>query len=254
MKKMRKLLAMLLVLVTVLTIVPVSASAATSYLVIKSGKTFSLKTELNASRVENNHYYKLTLTTDSLVKFAWSGNTKNGAYVEIYADSARSKRVTGLSTLYGNASGSETLALGKGTYYINMYDGYCSASTTATTKMTVTVTNQSEVNRSNYCRANALTLSSGKWIKIAQTPHYSYGRWYKITTTKSQKIHINANKSYEYYFRIYDKNMNLITMDGSSPATTKTTCAAGTYYIYVDDVSYFGDTNRLGVYINFKWY
>lgn len=255
MKHVRKLIVLLLVIATLATVLALPAEAAS--ITVTSGKTYSLKTDYsynsNGDRVKNNTYYKLTLDADSVVKVAWSKNSANKANIIFYSNSARDKTVRYVNTT-DKASGSENLALKKGTYYLDMYDGYSNSGYTATTKVTITVTPVTEINKTNYCKAKAASLSKDTYVTVAQTPNYSYARWYKIKLTAKQVVTIYTNENMGYNVRLYDSSLNRISCTaGSKKVVSQDKLAAGTYYVYVIETSYFGGQGRLGEYIRLKW-
>ena len=257
MKLAKKALVLLLVLATLVSVIALPAEAATSSITVTSGKTYSLKTNYSynssGDRVKNKTYYKLTLDADSVVKVAWSKNTADKASIIFYSNSARDKTVRYVNT-YEKTSGSENLALKKGTYYLDMYDGYSNSDYTATTKVTITVTPATEINKSNYCKAKASSLSKDTYVTVAQTPNYSYARWYKIKLTAKQVVTIYTNDNMGYKVRLYDASMNRISCtSGSKKVVSQDKLASGTYYIYVTDTTSFSGQGRLGEYIRLKW-
>lgn len=248
---------MVLALASILSILIVPAEAATTSTTITSGKTYYLKTnyryDSDNNRIKNKTYYKLTLSDDSVVKVYWTRNNANKASIDIYSNSARNKTVRYVSTT-DKTSGSEYLALAKGTYYLNMYDGYTNYEYTATTRVTFTVTPVSEINKDNYCKSKAIYLKSDKWVTIAQTPNNSYARWYKMYLSSEQVVKIYTNASNAYSVSLYTSKLDRVDCESSSSLVkSKNKLASGYYYIYVQESTYFSGQGRLGDYIRLKW-
>lgn len=259
MKRIRRLLALMLALVMTLSFSTVSVSAATTYPAITSGTAIALKTDKNynsktGKSTQNATTYKLTLATDSKVVINWSNNASKKAVIGIYLTASESKTIRFLSP--ETASGSEVLALARGIYYVHMYDGYSNSSYTAKAKVKFTVTDAAKFNKTNFCRAKALSVAKKTGVTVLQTPNYDYCRWYKIKLDAKQYIRIQQLKKGPGSFTVYNSNMDIVSMT-SDYATgldkSKATCAAGTYYIRVNRVGSY-TYNRKGDYIYFKWY
>ena len=251
MKKLSRIIALMLVALMFVLVLPTAAFAATAT-TITSGKAIALKDYKSGANL-----YKLTVEEDSLVKIAWTKNTAQKANITLYKNTAMSKYIKGV--LYSNdaTSGQMTLALSKGTYYAQMYDGYSTDSEKPTTKVTFTVTKT--VNKTNYCKVKAVSLASGTNVKIGQTRSYNYDRWYKIKLSAKKVITVTTNKGQGYSVKLYDANGNKIQCtNGDKKVVTEDKQPAGTYYICVsaDDYLYSASSNAsygLGTYISVKW-
>lgn len=143
------------------------------------------------------------------------------------------------------SKGSFYFCAGKGSTYFSMYDWK------GTTKAKFTVTPQNKINTDNYKKANAMSLSPNKWVKVAQTPNYEYTRWYKVVLNEMQEIVVNTNEGGGDFIRILNSNSRSVPIArGSKLVMTEDLLPAGTYYIIVG--GYYDDYDTRG-YIRFKW-
>ena len=178
-----------------------------------------------------SNYYKLVVPGEGYITLSGK-NTKGGvAYFDIL--NSKKKFFSDPQTVYGVGTKGESIKVpvSKGTYYIRLNDdSYWGLGGYAYAKYTFTSIKQPK----NYCIAKAVTLKSGSFKKIYQTPKYSFDRFFKIKLTKAKKITVTAN-SYAY---IYDVEGNSISttddydVDNIFIYKTKK-LKAGTYYIQV---------------------
>ena len=250
-KKLSKLFLIVMMMASMFT---VRVNAA-SYPTVKSNTVITIKTNKHwngSEYVQNSTLYKMTLSADSAVNFKWAGNTGGRLTINIYADAAESKSCGYVST--DGKSGHFYHALGKGTYYIRMYDGSTDYSYTATSKVRIIITPATKINKNNYCRANAISLAKNTTVSIAMTPHYDYVRWYKITLSAAAVINVYTNKNGGSYIYLYDSKLNSLSCTrGTKQVTTQDKQPKGTYYIKVGMYSTFGTYDRKGFYLALKW-
>ena len=187
--------------------------------------------------------YKLIIKKDSIMTISWVNNTA-GLAIKLYSDKNCTDEFSTIYAISGPKKGRACRALGKGTYWItfsDLSDNY--EQSRAKFKLDI----EASVNRPNYCAAKAISLASGKTIKIAQTPFHRYDRWYKIKLDKKKQIKIVTTYGGPDYVYIYDSDLNYIdTMNGSTTRITEKKQPKGTYYICVDS-QYNID------YLEFKW-
>lgn len=228
----------------VLVLVPMRAEAATTK-TFTDGKTVALKKE-------GTVYYKYVLNDDALVEINYAYNNAGRVGVAIYSDKNMSKFVA--SFYPSDVSGKQFYALQKGTYYINMYEGSQYWSGTPTAKVKIASTPASSINKDNYCRKKAQTITAKKWVKVVQSPNYDYDRYYLIKLTKTQKINIDVPAGDTYDFRIYEgKTLNSVSLSrGKQTITSENKYAAGTYILVISSGSF--NTYRTGYFYQFKWY
>ena len=246
MKKLRiALLCVFSALLFCVVFKPISAEAATTR-TLKNGYTYSLT-------LEGKYYYKMILEEDSMVQYTYTGNTAQRMNLCIYKDSKRKSIIYSYSP--SAKSGSKYYALKKGTYYIDMHDGYSFLSDyTPTTKATVTVTPAKSLDKQNYCRAKAQVVKSNSTVKVAQTPSYDYVRWYKFTLAKAQKVTLITPNGFGSYLDIYSPTLQLYDVEyTSSQSVTRDKLAAGTYFIRVSANGNSYTNDRGGAAILFKW-
>ncbi|MCR5795360.1 MAG: hypothetical protein K6G61_08495 [Solobacterium sp.] len=252
-KKFSKLFVIVMLLASMFT---VKVNAA-SYITIQNNTVYTIKTNRHYnsstySYTQNKTLYKMVLSADSAVNFKWAGNTGGRLNINIYADAAETKSVGYVSV--SGSSGHFIHALGKGTYYIRMYDGTSDSGYTATSKVRIIITAATKINKNNYCRANAISLAKNTTVQIAQTPNYDYVRWYKIKLTSAQVINVYTNKGMGYLVRLYDSKLNSLSCaSGTKQVTTQDKQPKGTYYIKVSAYGLFGSYDRKGAFIALKW-
>ena len=229
-----------LFIVIAILFMPIKADAA----VLKNGNTVALK-------AHGEVYYKLVLEEDSLLKFAYSNNNDQSSDIDVYLDSKRTKVVK--YNFLDKKSSNLYMSLKAGTYYIDMYDGYTASK--ATTVVKFTMTTATKVNKDNFCRAKAISLASGKYVQIVQTPMYDYNRWYKIKVPSTKKITINAPAGGATSIYVYSADLSTrYSMDytGSTKATTHEKLPAAYYYLYIPSYGSYRH-GVLGQFISFKW-
>ena len=228
----------------VLVLVPMRAEAATIK-TFTDGKTVALKKSGAVT-------YKYVLDDDALVEINYAYNNSGRTYIGVYTDKNLSKYVA--SIYPSTASGKQFYALQKGTYYLDMYEGGQYWSGTPTAKVKITSTPASSINKDNYCRKKAQTITAKKWVKVVQSPNYEYDRYYLIKLTKTQKINIDVPAGSTYNFYIYEgKTLNSVSLSrGKQTITSENKYAAGTYILVIRAGSF--NTYRLGDFYQFKWY
>ena len=233
----------LLLFVVVLN--PLRAEAAAKVKTLKNGVSTTMGKE-------GQFVYKLTLNEDSVVKVTWSENNNNHFYFAIHKSQSLDAQI--VSKFPDTAKGNISYALKKGTYYVEMYDGYSFSSYTPTAKVKFEWQDASIINKNNYCRAKAISLDAKTAARVAQTPTQDYVRWYKIKLTKSQKLSINVlNGSYSYIRVLSPSYTSYETSYSKGTLTTTEKLSSGTYFICVNDMYNSYKRNVLGEYIVFKW-
>ena len=245
MKKTTRVIALLLSLVLLFSAVGgMTAVAATA-----SYKVYTMKADTyyktDNYRTEVKKVYKLAIEKDSIVKITWSGSPSS-IYILITKDAKAEKRVK--SYYVDKKSGTETLALAKGTYYFNAE--VSSSDVVGKYKVNVTAIKDP----GNYCIAKAAALKAKTKITLTQTDNYDYNKWYKITLSSKKKISVETN-GYGYYIDIYNsKYERLKVSTGSNLTVTEKAQAKGTYYIRVSGYSLYATDYGPGQYITMKWY
>lgn len=218
----------------------------------------TLKTFKDGSTVKLQHdgtyLYKYTIAEDSLVEISWAGVVKPyGIDIYVYADKACSKRITWNYT--SDASGKMFLALKKGTYYLNLYEGVASSTRTTTGKVKIKSTPATAINKDNYTLGKAAALEAKKWAKVVQTPLYNYARWYKIKITKAQKVTIDTPLKNATFFDVYSSSLMRCPVEYSGTTVTTDKLAKGTYFLRVSAMTPTNFTQgRGGLYLQFKWH
>jgi uncharacterized protein YxeA len=249
-EKMKKLLLSLAGLIctfflALVLVSPMRAEAATTFKTLKNANTVSV------TKSGDQAYYKFGITEDSLVHFSWTNATSERLEIAVYKDKAMKQRVKWFYP--GTAKGDAYLALKKGTYYVEMYEGVY-GSTVPTAKVKYTFAPVVKINQDNYCRAKAQTIKAGTTVKLAQTPQYDYVRWYKFSIPKAKKVAIKTPQGNNTYFDIYSTSLQRYNVEysGNVKMVTKDKLPAGMYFIRVmADNSYIQDV--LGTYIVFNW-
>lgn len=245
MKHMQRTVALVLALVVVMAVFSTGAFAADSYRVetLKKGVWYKLPYVENTDKI-----FKLALSADSIITVNWKGNKSGQAIVFFYPNTKCDNEIK--YCIFDNGlTGSEVIALTKGTYYIRMYDHQ--EKSTAQVKFTV----QKAVNQNNYCRAKAVSLKPNKTVKIAQTADYCYDRWYRITLNSKKTVTITTNEGEADSIRLYDSKMKKIDCtSGSRKVITEDPIKKGTYFIRVmspNDYDYVGECT--GTYLTLSW-
>lgn len=244
-------------LLAVLVLIPMRANAATTFKTFNDGSVVTLKRE-------GKVYYQYTLAEDSLVELKFSYNYSFKANIVIYSDKEMTNQIYYMYDTYEYTNSKAYIPLVKGTYYINMCEGDMYYLGTPETKVKISSTPVSSINKNNYTRNKAIQLASNKWVKIVQTPDNEYCRWYKITVPQTQKVTFDI-ASGEYYFinLINIKNGKYYNMNMSGREfVTQNRVSAGTYYVYVHpypilslyEPSYFSGNPYVGGYYQFMWY
>ena len=166
----------------------------------------------------------------------------------MYANKKCDYRIKDILNFKETSSGSETVALTKGTYYIQMY----AHNDKPSIKIKVTV--QKAVNQSNYCRAKAVTLKPNKTVRIAQTSNYCYDRWYRITLNRKKAVTITTNEYMAQYITLYDSRMQEVAYtSGSRKVISEDPIKKGTYFIRVISPGYYNVGEYVGSYMTLSW-
>lgn len=251
MKRSARALAILLALFTLLSAFPTASLAAAKVKTLQKNRWYNLWSEMRG-----HNEYKFKLSSDAIVKITW----RNVVDWAGFSFSTRPSFQTGglCEASIHERKGSVCVALAKGTYYLRF--GYEVSEGRATPQAKVAV--QKPVNKANYSKSRALSLSAGKTVQIAQTSNNSYERWYKIRLNRKKPVAIRCN-GYIGSILLYDSGMNKISCSRNYlRIKSKKSLKAGTYYIRVkvpnefeeaDGVYPFGYSSRLGCYITLKW-
>ena len=251
MKQIVRLISVLLVIATVISFVPVSAFADdVTFKMITDGKYFKPESAISSSSPKIAYKYKVL--RESLIKVNCK-TTAAGAMILFSSKKDLSDVVAYVRSSSDDGKSVQYITLPKGTYYVafQLDDTYSG-------KFKFTATPQSDINKQNYNRAKAINLKTKNWVTIAQTPNYNYARWYRVTLTKKQVIHVSTNEDAARYITIYDSKFNQPDVaSGSKTVFTENKLPKGTYYIKVDAI----DDWRYGTsdyashsYIHMKWY
>ncbi len=242
MKQLKLLLlgAVSALLMLFVVFIPMRANAAT----IENGAP-------NALLREGKAIYKFTLEDDSLLTINWVKNNRDLSSVYIYSDRSKSYTVYAFDP-YG-VSGKEIIALKRGTYYVEMFDGNSTYAPTA--KVKFSWTSAEKYSKDNYSISTAKALKANTMETAVQIRKYNYKRWYKITLKKAQRIVLECNE--------YSNGLNSLTIldsklqsvykynvSGDCVVTDK--LPKGTYYVIVPERS-DSLTSYYGNYYAFKW-
>lgn len=254
-----------LAFLAVLVLVPIRVNAAEPvFKVYNEGTVVKMKTN-------GKIYYKYTLEEDALVEFTYAYNNNYELRINIFDTKEMDYQLCYLYDGYSNTDGKAYLALEKGTYYINMYEGGASYSQPNQAKVKITSTPSESYNKENYCRSTAYKLEARKWVKLVETANNEYVAWYKITVPKKQKVTIDIAAGYDGYFALINiKNGKYYDFEYSGRAiVTENNLAAGTYYLAVhprlsssicsiDDYAYYynhyAQSTKIGAFYQFRWY
>lgn len=228
MKHLKKIICLVMVLTFVFTFAsPIStADAATKS--IKEGVWTNIKSTSN--------YYKVVVPGEGYVTLS-AKNTKGGI---AYFDFLNSKKqfFSDPETVYSTNGKVDNIKVpvSKGTYYIRLNDdSYFGLAGHAYAKYTFTSIKQG----TNYCMAKALTLKSGSYKKIYQTPKYSFDRFFKIKLTTARKITVKSKSEVEIYDIEGNEISNTDDFDNNNMRIYKTKkLKAGTYYLQVQYMYY----------------
>ena len=233
-----------MLLMAFIIFIPMNAKAAT----ITNGQSIKLVRQGKA-------FYKFTLDDDSLVQFAWSKNDKSLANVTIYADKNKEKKLYYIDNMNYGASGKEFIALSRGTYYVDMYDGNGSVAPKTIVKINWTLAKKYD--KKNYSAKTAQKLEANTIVRIPQVHKYSYLRWYKITLPKAQNFTITMSYGRSHMILLLDSKMNYEEINDKFKYNSDYTkkyisekLPKGTYYILVTGVP---EDSKVGEAIAFKW-
>jgi len=251
MKQTSRVFALLLAALLLLAVIPAPSLAAARIVTMQKDYWYGLK-----SVKKDSTYYKLNLSSDSIVTVYWR-NVNEWAGVTFYSRASGSAGICEASIHERN--GSAAVALAKGTYYIRMgYDGEKGSSIPQ-----VRVIVKKPVNKANYSKSKAVALSANTKVRIAQTDNNSYDRWYRIKLTKKKVVTLKAPQHYTSSILLYNsKSEKIACKRGEYKIVSKNALSAGTYYIRVktpnefeeDDVFYsLGEDPKLGYLIILSW-
>lgn len=251
MKQFRRLAALILALALMAAFAAPALAASPEFVV----RTLPLKQWMNVEKnVWGMPLYKLKLAADSRVTVNWKDCTGSGYYFCLFKTSGAAASGSGQAPLASlgpgdRIKGSKTLAVAKGTYY-----AYFVSTNGDHPAGQVKVSAAKITGRKNYTPKTAYRLKKNTTEKIAQVPLQSHACWYKIKTTKSQKITVTVTEGAEGRISLYDKDMATVSVNaGTKKVTTANVCAPGTYYIKVKDKDWFGNPYCAESYIALKW-
>lgn len=255
MKKFTKLLAFLLTLVLVLSLIPVSASAATvtdreSNDSIAEAQSFNLGDTITGSISEkmDTDYYFFTLKESGKVTLTVT------AYMQYYSANLFDPDGTRLWSTEQNQWNSEVgfcqithdLYLEMGTYYFqvrgsNRYsDIYVIYRSTGTYKIETSFTSaqatETEPN-SSLDQANSITLGSQIRGVIAENGDTDF---YKFTLTSSGKVSLDVTSYIEYYsLLLFDGSGNRLWYSDNNPWNSTVGFRNDKYGIYLEKGTYY---------------
>ena len=221
-RRMKQIKKIFCIIMTVAFVLAFACPASNAYAATKS---------ITEGEWKNAHsetdYYKVVVEGEGYITLT-SKCDEDGAYYEIL----NSKKHTFSDKSFVDCGyyGDKTIkvAVSKGTYYIHFFgDEGCD---TACVKYTFTSIKQ----KTNYCKAKAITLKAKTKVKFYQTPKYGFDRYFKIKLSTKKKITVYSD-SYIDIFSSKGKQYDTTTdfADDSVNYKHRTTkkLPAGTYYI-----------------------
>lgn len=237
----------LAVLMAVTLLVPVQAKAAVNYQfkTLKAGTVAQKSYKYNGDTGIHYTYYTITVSKPGQLLFTLSDT----GYIYLYnnkKDLINSTHNYSYKTI-SYRSDSKSVAVEKGTYYMEVSDGTAKYKFTAAPAVT------------NYCVAKATAVKAGKTTKVMLTPKTNFSRWYKITLPSKKKITYTANTAtHAQDIEIYTAGMRrLETIKNGSDVKycTKLKQPKGTYYIRIrSQRRYQGDRDyAFGDIVTFSW-
>ena len=245
--KISKTIIILLMSCMLFSVIPMHAQAATKkiYKTIVSGKSFNVK---DVTSTDNTTVYKLSLKHDSIVKI--NHNYYGGLTTSLYYDKELKKGRDYFDDIFNNAK----ITMASGTYYFvfKPYDA------SANIKFTITPYTKYK-DRKNYSRATSYKLKTKTWETVTQTPNNNYVRWYRISLTKNQVIHVNRPKNSSLEIKLYNSRMEapeIFSYTNKDLFITQDKQPKGTYYIKVSE-NYDDSIYPLWEYTaqcKFRWY
>ena len=184
-KEMNKSLKTILYVSAVTILVSIlyasSAAAAPQITTVKTGRVYSVK--------ENNNFYKIKISRDSLLRFIKTDLDVTLIYVNFYKKASFDKAADTYSLssprAYINPFG--FIFLKKGTYYFEINSGKGS--------FKISNLGKPPANKANYCRRKAIPLAKNKKVTALQYDKEKYDRWYRITLPKDQYITLYLSDS-----------------------------------------------------------
>ena len=224
MKRLKKIFCIVMAMAFVFAFAcpPSTADAATK----------SIKEGVWVNATSTSTYYKVVVKGEGYITL--SAKNKSGTAYFDFLDKDK-KHFSDPETVFASF-GTESIKVpvSKGTYYIRL-QSKVDFGGKAYVKYKFTSVKQP----TNYCIAKALTLKSGSYKKIYQTPKYSFDRFFKIKLTTAKKITVKSKSE----VRIYDPEGNEIdtteNFDDLDLRTYKTKkLKKGTYYIRVQFMYY----------------
>lgn len=251
-KLIRRLPVALIFGVLVTFLFSVNVLAETKY--VKKSMTLDETVAVKSLVIDQGNYtftmYKFTVPSGKFIKLTCIPSAENHSYAYFYTkpDVSNMYRVSLLSDNQTRKTWTDRLAVAPGTYYVSFEN----------VKKAKLVLMDSP-NKTNYCRARAISLTADKKVTVIQTPDIDYNRWYKITLTKAKKLKITSNHMPR--ITVSNKNGSVISF-GSYNSTTKSVTSTnklpkGTYYICVNAFNYIAAEgnagDKKGDYFVFKW-
>ena len=202
----------------------------------KSAKNDEIETMVSGKwyKAKLTQWYRFKLSKDSIVTFSWKNNSKDKPIgLGIFTDE-KEKWVMGISR-EDVKSATESFAITKGSYYLNVSSNFGGSDVEGLElgKMMINTSNLND--KKNYCPARAVALNRNKKYTCASTPQNQYPiYWFKIKTTKRQKITITSSSSLSCDILSTDFSKYYNTDNyGSNKKITRDTLPAGTYYLRI---------------------
>ncbi len=205
------------------------------------------------SKSGENDYFKFTLAQEGLVQIAFARpmQAKSSAYWRVSVYDSKQERLV-YTQMTGNYTESQVpdMGLPAGTYYIKVETASYHSSDTYTITVKYTVSDQWE-KEYNDAAPNASFMSVNKqyYGSLGTLPDKDY---YMFTTSGTGVVKITftskmQEKTSNYWrLSLYDKNIKEITHLNIGGGYEKTSfpqigLPAGTYYIEVEEASYYSD-------------
>ncbi len=241
MKSVRRMGALVMAALLVVALLSGSALAEST----QSNDVSTLKTGTWYSPDSTTRLYRVKVSKDSLLTANWKGNSEEHLSIYLYKDAERKNYITDLYP-YQTASGTQSLALRKGTYYVGLFD----SAKQSRVKFSISALKDPK----NYCPSRAVAMKKGvKYVQSAHTPMNAFEYdWFKVKLTKKQRITVYCSTNINY---VAFRDTSLKALDNEAYTKkayrTQDILNPGTYYLRISN---YGTYNPYAVRANTIWW